>query len=227
MLVGWLIVAAMFAGSSFVSTQLIDKFPERVPNHWDIHGQADGWASRDNTFEFFYLFPTMTAGMMALALVLPWLSPAPFKVETFRRTYDYVFALVAGLFAWMHASFLYIAATNSDFRWTLAGLFLFFALLGNVLGKVRKNFWVGVRTPWTLANDIVWEKTHRFAAWFFTATGLIGFVACLAGLNPWWCFVLVIGSALVTVVYSLVIYKQLERRGQLQLPVDGDAASTK
>ena len=219
MLVGWMIVGGMFAGSALVSTKWIDKFPGKVPIHWNIEGKADGWASRNDTFLIFYVFPTISAAVLALAVVLPWLSPEPFKVETFRRTYDYVFALVAGLFAWMHASFLYMAANgDADFRWMLAGLFLFFALIGNVLGKVRKNFWMGVRTPWTLANDIVWERTHRFAAWMFTAAGLIGFVASIAGMNPMWGFGLVLIAALVPVVYSLVIYKQLERRGQLHLP---------
>ena len=51
---------------------------------------------------------------------------------------------------------------------------LLLALLGNVLGKVRRNFWVGVRTPWTLADVRVWERTHRLAAWLFTVAGLVG-----------------------------------------------------
>ncbi len=110
-------------------------------------------------------------------------------------------------------------------RALFGGIFGFLALIGNYLSKVRRNFWMGVRTPWTLANDIVWERTHRFAAWMFTAAGIIGFVVSIAGLNPLWSLGLILVAALTPVIYSLVIYKQLERRGQLQLPTNGNVAS--
>jgi uncharacterized membrane protein len=101
-------------------------------------------------------------------------------------------------------------------RWTIAGAYLLFALLGNVLGKVQRNFWVGVRTPWTLASETVWTQTHRMAAWLFVAAGLLGFVATLAGHSGLWLFVgLIAAIALGPVVYSLVLYKRLERQGRL------------
>ena len=56
-------------------------------------------------------------------------------------------------------------------RAMIGGMFLFFALLGNVMGKVRKNFYIGIRVPWTLASDRVWNDTHRLAAWMMVAGG--------------------------------------------------------
>jgi len=216
MLVSIGIVALMFIGSAVASTAYIDRFPEEVPTHWNLHGVADGHMSRDHTFMIFYLLPTVTAGLVALSVVFPWLSPQHFKVDEFRPTYDYVFAICTALFAWMHVVFL-ISAADSDLygRWLTAGMFLFFALLGNVLGKVRKNFWMGVRTPWTLASDVVWEKTHRLAAWLFVAMGLAGFAAALAGLHVLLCFSLIMIAAVTSVIYSLVTYKRLEKAGGL------------
>jgi uncharacterized membrane protein len=63
----------------------------------------------------------------------------------------------------------------------VGGIFLFFALMGNLLGKVRRNFWMGIRTPWPLAGDAVWIATHRAAARLYTAMGLIGAVMALRG----------------------------------------------
>ena len=57
----------------------------------------------------------------------------------------------------------------------IAGMFLFFGLMGNVMGKVRKNFYIGIRVPWTLASDRVWNDTHRVAAWVWVAAGVVGF----------------------------------------------------
>ena len=83
----------------------------------------------------------------------------------------------------MHGVLLYVVhqtvakeATVDLGRAFIAGMFLFFALLGNVIGKVRKNFYIGVRVPWTLASDRVWNDTHRLAAWVMVAAGVIGFV---------------------------------------------------
>jgi uncharacterized membrane protein len=97
----------------------------------------------------------------------------------------------------------------------IAGIFLMFALMGNVLGKVRKNFYIGVRVPWTLASDRVWNDTHRFAAWIMVSAGILGFIMTLVGVPLVVPIVLLIGSAFVPVVYSFVHYKSLERRGAL------------
>ena len=158
------------------------------------------------------------AGIIALGMfVLPWLSPRNFAVEGFRQTYDYVFALVAGLFTYLHAVFLpaMISGQRLPGRWFFAGFFVFFALIGNVLGKVKSNFWMGIRTPWTLADVQVWDRTHRVGAWSFTAIGIIGAAAVLLGAPPVWCFFGLIAGALWPVVYSLILYKRLERAGQL------------
>jgi uncharacterized membrane protein len=94
-------------------------------------------------------------------------------------------------------------------------MFLFFALMGNVLGRIRRNFYMGVRVPWTLASERVWNDTHRLAAWLMVAGGLTGFVMLMAGL-PVAAALAVLGVVLVVpVVYSFVHYKQLERRGAL------------
>ena len=66
-------------------------------------------------------------------------------------------------------------------RAMLAGLMIMFGLMGNVMGKVRRNFWVGVRTPWTLASDRVWNDTHRLAGQLFVGAAVIGAGAPRAG----------------------------------------------
>jgi uncharacterized membrane protein len=87
--------------------------------------------------------------------------------------------------------------------------------MGNVLGKVRRNFFVGVRTPWTIANEQVWNATHRFAAKTFFAGGLLGLLAVIANAPFWLPLTAILIAALAPVIYSLVFYKQLERQGGL------------
>ena len=90
--------------------------------------------------------------------------------------------------------------------------------MGNVMGKVRKNFYIGVRVPWTLASDRVWNDTHRLAAWVCVAAGVIGFAMIVLGVPILGPIVVLILSAFVPVIYSFVHYKSLERRGALYEP---------
>jgi uncharacterized membrane protein len=215
-----LLTALTFAGTFVVVRLAPDLLADPVPVHWDIHGRPDHFVPLDQVLPYLLISPGAMVGMILLTLVLPWLSPKPFDVDRFRGTYAYIMALVVGLFAYVQAVLLLASLKQppvDSITLLVAGIFLFFALLGNVLGKVRRNFWMGVRTPWTLASETVWDRTHR-VAWLFLAGGLAGFVAVLAGVPFVWCFVGLMVFALAPVPYSLVLYKRLERRGKLPLP---------
>jgi uncharacterized membrane protein len=212
------IVAGTWISAAVAHQTLAERLPDRVPIHWNINWEADGFVSRDSTFTIFYLMPALMTGVLALLCVLPAVSPERFKVDSFRPVYDYIVALVTGLFAYLYAVILHAQATGTaPGAWFIGGLFLFFGLMGNVLGKVRKNFWVGVRTPWTLASDVVWEKTHRLAAWTFAGAGVVGFLLVLVGVHPLVGLPLIIAAALIPIVYSLVEYKRLEKAGRLDV----------
>jgi uncharacterized membrane protein len=193
-----------------------DLLPEKVPTHWGIDGKADKFVDRDHVLPSLLILPGVMAGFVLLALALPWLSPQQFSIERFRSTYNFLMALVVTLFGYIHAVGLAGSMGIIDLTTALlGGMFLFFALLGNMLGKVQRNFFVGIRTPWTLADETVWIRTHRVAAWVWTAGSLLGFVAVIAGLSVLWAFAVILVMALFPVVYSLVLYKYLQKHGKL------------
>jgi uncharacterized membrane protein len=215
----WLTAFGLTAATFAASALLYNALPDQIPTHWNIRGQIDGWGSK--TWAVF-LWPGMMVGFLALFAALPALSPRNFEVDTFRSTYLFIMATIFGLFAYIHGVTLYAAwkAVHGDGsvdlgRLLVGGIFLFFGLMGNVLGKVRRNFYVGVKTPWTLASDRVWNDTHRLAAWTTVGGSVIGFLMVVSGVSLVAAFVLLIASALIPVVYSFVHYKQLERRGAL------------
>lgn len=216
--VGILLTLAAFAVSTYVGIYRYDELPERLPTHWNIEGQPDAWTPKDRIAFTFFMLPGAMVLILGLTLVLPWLSPEQFKLDTFRNTYGYIMMLVIALMAYMHVVILLASLGHDEYltRLLFGGIFLFFALMGNVLGKVRRNFWLGVRTPWTLASERVWNETHRLAAWLYTAGGVIGFVAMLVGANFVACFVGLMIVAFAPVVYSLVLYKRLQKQGLLE-----------
>jgi len=215
-----LLAALAFAGSFYVYFFQNDRLPDQVPIHWDAHGRPDGFKPKEDAFGVFLMVPAMMAGFGGLTLLLPWLSPKQFDVDRFRGTFQYIMMLIQGLFAFIHLLILLGSLKRDEpfdmGRWIIAAVFLLFALMGNVLGQVRRNFWMGVRTPWTLASETVWNQTHRVSAWIFVGGGLAGFVAMLAGAPAFWCFIAFLVLLLAgLILYSLVLYKRLEKQGKL------------
>jgi len=210
-----------FAGSGYVYLFHYDRLPDPMPTHWNVEGEPDQWTPRALGFRLnFLLVPAVMAGMVLLTPALPWLSPKSFDLDRFRTTYEYIMFLVVALFGVIH---LAIAVTlldpeQSRNRLFVGGFMLFFALIGNVMGQVRRNFYVGVRTPWTLASETVWNQTHRLSAWLFVAFGVLGFfvVMLVPGTEVMiGCFVTLLVVALIPVAYSLILYKRLEKLGKL------------
>lgn len=203
--VSLLIVVALAA-----SFALYASLPERLPTHWNFHGQVDDWGNK--SWAAF-----MGAGFMAIFLLLlvagQWLSPVNFKIEPFRDSYNYLMVIGAAMFAFIHALTLW-AALNPDHyygRWLVAGVFAFFACFGNLLGKTRRNFWVGIRTPWTIASERVWIATHRLAAWILAGVGVAGSIAVMLGAPMVPCFVLLVVGLAIPAVYSFWLSRNLER----------------
>jgi uncharacterized membrane protein len=215
-----LLTVIVAGGTLFLYTFGRDFLPEQVPVHWDINGKADQWTPRDRVLPYLLIAPGAMVVMILLTIALPWLSPQQFSIERFRATYDYIMAMLVGLMGYIQLAVL-LGSVESPWntgRLLAGGILLFFAALGNQLGKVRRNFFMGVRTPWTLASDYVWNQTHRVAAWLYTAAGLTGFVAVLLNVNLLIVFGVFMVCVLFPIPYSLFLYKRLQRQGRLESP---------
>lgn len=189
--------------------------PEQVPVHWNIEGQVDGYAGRAVMWA---LGPGGMALFTLVGLALPALSPNRFGMTEFLPTYYYIAGLVVCMLGYVFALVL-IAGTGGEVsmqRALPAGLFLLFILMGNPLGKVRRNFYVGIRTPWTLASERVWYATHRMAARLMVASGLLGLLALWMHAPGWGILLLGLAWTPLVVLYSLLHYKKLQKDHQLE-----------
>ena len=209
-IIGLVLIVTCFVAAAILYPHL----PSRVPVHWNIHGQVNGYSAKGTLF---IINPGIMLGTLGLFAILPWLSPRNFEVETFRSTYLYIMLVMVAFWAFIHALMLWAAVTGhiNITKAIMGGVCLLIALLGNVMGKVRRNFYVGIRTPWTIADERVWNATHRLGAKTMVVGAIIGLICALAGAGPLLCVVPVLAGAFVPVIYSLVYYKQLERRGEI------------
>ncbi len=185
--------------------------PGTIPIQWNSAGEVSRYGPRSTVF----LSPLIMGGLMLLWPVLPTVSPDKFRVEGFSDTWWFSGIVTVALLAYIQGVQLTVLAHGAlDIgRALFGGIGIAFVLLGNVLGKVKRNFWLGVRTPWTLASDRVWYSTHRLAGKTMVTGGLVVLAAVLIGLPPYVSTAALLAGALVPVVYSLVYYKRLERAG--------------
>ncbi len=205
-----IVILVLFGVGLGVSLIVYPSLPDRVPTHWNLHGEVNGWSGKS-----FGLLGLPVGSLLFLFFTLAgeWLSPAHFKVSAFRSAFNYLMVICAALMLYIH--FLVLSSAlqpqRSYARWMIGGLFLFFAWLGNMLGKTRRNFWIGIRTPWTLASDAVWIATHRLGARVFMAVGILGALGAFLRF-PFYLDAALLGIAfLVPVLYSLWLSKKLER----------------
>jgi len=206
------IAAIVLTLAALAATALVyPHLPATIVRHWDLHGRPNGYSPKWTVF----LFPPGMGLLILLTWLLPSLSPRHFEVDSFRRAYLQIMLMIIGLLAFANAAILWSnLGHNVSIQWALIVVCVFFVLLGNLMGKVRRNFFIGVRTPWTLASDRVWYATHRLAAKTFVIGGLAGLVLVVLGLGAWIIAALLAG-AFIPVFYSFYFYKQLERRGEL------------
>jgi immunity protein, SdpI family len=198
-----LIVVAAFAASAIVYPRL----PEMVPTHWSgMDAQPDDWSSR--AFGA-WLTPVLLLGMWALVRILPAIDPRGANYAKFGGAFEAIIGSLMLFLLGMHILLLREALGHPApmQRVVPFGVGILLIVIGNLLPRARPNWFVGIRTPWTLSSDRVWEKTHRFGGRVFVAGGLLITIAALVWVQ--WAHAVLFGVILLSTA-SVLIYSYVE-----------------
>lgn len=200
------VVSLLLLTASWVaSLYFYAHFPDRVVTHWNIEGQADGWSGKG--FAAFF-FPGLLSGIYLLFLVLPMFDPKKDRYAEFTRVYNVFRNLILGIMV-----LIYFVASISNLgfylnvgAWVPSLIGLLFIVLGNYMGKIKPNWFIGIRTPWTMSSESVWSKTHRFGGKTFMISGVL---IALSGLAPLPLRLPLFVLAIMVILFGTVVYSYL------------------
>lgn len=198
---------ALIAGSFLFSAAVYLWLPDQIPSHWNLAGEVDSTMSK--TWGAF-MMPLIMLGLYGVFRVIPALSPEGYGIEAANSGFVGIRVAVFALFALLNLLILLAAlgvpiAMGSAVSMAVGGLL---AVLGWFLDRLPRNFYVGIRTPWTIVDEDNWTRTHRLGKWLFMAAGLVMVVGGIMGANAFVIVAAALAAGLVPMVYSYLIYRQ-------------------
>jgi uncharacterized membrane protein len=183
--------------------------PDRVPVHWNFHGEVDRYGS---PWELALILPAGVVLSTGLLMVLPFMGSAGEALQRSRTAYGQMAIAVVVCLIGIHVLVIFRGLNHPSqlVSAMLADVGLLIAVLGNWTAKLRRNPIAGIRTPWTLKSDAVWERTNRLGARLMVAHGLIVLVAALC-LPAWAAIAVLMGGLFALVTWSLIYSRSLAR----------------
>ena len=199
-----LIASAVVAGAV-----LWNQLPEQMASHWNANDQVDGTMPK---FWGVFMMPLIALGLMALFLAIPNIDPLKANIAQFRESFNLFTVLIIAFILYVHGLTLAWSLGFTSFKMSAAMLpfmGVLFIAIGLMLRKAKRNFFIGIRTPWTLSSDSVWDKTHQLGSILFMISGVFALIGGLfGGVTAFWLmFIPLMGSTLFLVVYSYILYR--------------------
>lgn len=188
------------------------QLPEKIATHWNINNQADGWSSKN--FAVFF-FPALTLVLYLLLSFIPLLDPLKKNIETFATPYFWLKTFFVLFFGLMYFLTLFTGLGHqvNVGRFVILGIAVLFFLIGLILPKVKRNYTIGIRLPWTIHSEAVWDKTHQLGGKIFVGSAvLMALCSFFSGKTAFLVFLTVIFLSLISLaLYSYLEFRKIEK----------------
>jgi uncharacterized membrane protein len=184
-------------------------FPAIVTTHWGADGQPNGTMSREENALFMIGILGFVYGILKFSAKA---DPNKINIEKFKDLYEWFIVFFIGFFIGVN---LLVTLWNfgyhfNTFYYLIPFLAAMYIVVGLLLGKVERNYSIGIRTPWTISNDIVWAKTHKLGSKLFILSGLMSLVGLIwIDYAIYFLMVPVILFSIFLTIYSYLIYKKI------------------
>lgn len=207
------IAGLLVAAGAVASLLVAPSLPEELVVNWNAAGDPGGTMPKTVAL---WLLPALAAGLILLFAVIPRIDPLRENIATFRPFYDWFVVVLTAFLGLIHVGVLAFNL-GYEFPFThliLLGTSLLLYFVGALLVRAERNWFVGIRTPWTLSSDEVWRRTHDLGGTLFKLSAIVAAVGVLFGEYALYFLVIpVVLTALSTAAYSYYLYERLERSG--------------
>jgi uncharacterized membrane protein len=206
------IVSIIIIISFIIGIYLYPMMPSRLASHWNAQGQVNGYMPK---FWGLFLMPMISVAMLVLFVIIPQIDPLQKNIKRFVKYYEWFVILII---AFMFYIYLITIVWNLGYQFNLLLLLLpalgvLFYSAGVLIAKAKRNWSIGIRTPWTLSSDVVWEKTHRLGAVLFKIAGIITILGVFFQRYAFAVFfTAIMSAAIVPIVYSYFAYQKERKR---------------
>jgi uncharacterized membrane protein len=205
-----LVAISIILISFIVGIYLYPMMPEVMASHWNFKGEVDDYMSK---FWGLFLMPIMSLGMFLIFSLIPKMDPMKENIEKFKKYFD---DFIVVLFLFLFYIYLLTIFWNlglefnmSKFLVPLMGILFFYC--GNLIENAKRNWFIGIRTPWTLSNDQVWDKTHKRGGKLFKVCGIITFLSILLpDYAIFFTIIPIIFSSIYLFAYSYLEFQKLK-----------------
>ena len=190
-----------------IGIYLYSSMPEKMASHWNAAGEVNGYMPK---FWGVFLMPFISAGLFLLFLAIPKIDPMKENIGKFRKYYDNFVALIICFMLYIYLLSIYwnTGARFDMTRFMVPALGLLFYYSGVLIGHAKRNWFIGIRTPWTLSSDRVWDATHKVGGKLFKLAGVAALLGIFFEKYAIWIVILpVMLAAVYTVIYSYVLWK--------------------
>ena len=195
-----ILIIGLILVSFLIGAYLYPYMPEKMASHWDANGSVDGYMPK---LWGLFLLPVISAILFLVYMLVPKIDPLKGNIEKFRGHFD-VFILL--LFVFLFYVHMLTMLWNLSYRFNIIqllapafGLLIYYA--GIMMENAKQNWFIGVRTPWTLSSEVVWDKTNKLAGKLFKVAGVL---AAMGLIFPKYAIFLILVPVILAAVYPII-----------------------
>lgn len=204
----YIIIIGLILVSAALSIYFYPSLPGQMASHWNAAGKVDGYTDK---FWGAFLFPMLISILFIIFFIAPKIDPLQENIKKFRKEYNLLILFIIIFLLFFNAlTFLWNIGLRFEFsRFAAMATGILFFIIGLILPKTKPNWFMGIRTPWTISSENVWKKTHRLGGLLFKISGVLALIGALLPSKAFFITIIpIIASSLWVIIYSYLEYRK-------------------